>query len=109
MNWKSSETAPRPPAPEITDRLELAPNASVVLMFHSYPMAYFSVDLPNAKAVLDPADRANSRERVLRALLPLAEAALVALRQAVAELPEAESIPSVTAATSAALVESYQE
>ena len=120
MNWTEKNAIPEP-RQDISDNLE---GTGVSINYAPYKSAclFLSLSYEHCKQI-DVNDRDGTRRMVLRELLPLAEAALVTLRQAVAEneppmltrhdgqtrpaVVEIPDVPSVTAATSTALVHDY--
>ena len=109
MNWTTNDKPIEQVQPEREDTLRLTDSSNIRICYSRWQMVWLSVDLPINNRKLDHADRDGTRCMVLRELLPLAEAALMALRQAVAELPcQCADVASVTAATSAALVADYR-
>ena len=100
MNWTEHDT---PPAnqPRVEDTLILSEKSHVRIIYLPYPMVFLSVGIEAEK--VNPADRDGTRRMVLRELLPVAEAALTALRQAVAEeireLPDYDPQPAIDAAS----------
>lgn len=89
MTWKINDQAPVLKQ-DRADTLELTNSALVNISYSVYPMAWMTVSLPTSirdrlnigSRPTDDADREACRREVLAELLPLAEAAIVALRQA---------------------------
>lgn len=89
MNW-ITETKPVKPDKQEEDSLELTPE-SLINMNYTYGYRSLSIHPYYAtRCKLDAADKEGTRAAVLRELLPLAEAAVEALRQAVAKLDNQE-------------------
>ena len=87
MNWTTHDKEPEQRR-EIADDLPLGDRASVSINYSPYRNCCLYISLPyEQEKHFDAADRDGTRAFCLRELLPLAESALVALRQAVAELP----------------------
>jgi hypothetical protein len=83
MNW-TEKNKPVPIQQEISDSLA---GTGVSIDYAPYKSACIFLSLPYDKCrSIDPNDRDGTRARVLWELLPMAEAAVEALRQAVAEL-----------------------
>ena len=87
LDWKENDEPAKPAEPERNDTLQLTATSRVHIIYGRYAMVWLSVDPRECRKLLDADNRDGTRCKVLRELLPLAEAALVALRDAVAELP----------------------
>ena len=86
MNWTEHDAPRHPVDNDVKDELEFSERASVNITYSPYRSGFFWIALPyESEKRFDVNDRDGTRRMVLRELLPLAEAALVALRQAVAE------------------------
>ena len=107
-HWNTKDKPREPVRMEVADDLQLTPECSVTIDYEPYKSATLFMSITNSVYErLDKSDRDGTRRRVLRELLPLAEAALVALRQAVAEsepqpeptdftdIPDAETLDMV--------------
>ena len=92
MNWNTNEK-PVENKPDIKEDLELAPRCRICIDYSPFKMVWLGITLPCnvERKIIDVNDRDGTRRMVLRELLPLAEAALVALRNAVAESTPAPS------------------
>ena len=87
MIWTEHDAPRQPVNNDVKDELELSERASVNITYSPYRSGFFWIALPyEAEKRFDVNDREGTRRMVLRELLPLAEAALTALRQAVAEI-----------------------
>ena len=90
MNWTEKDKPREPITREVEDRLKLTDVATVSIQYEPYKSVSFWLVLPfSTHKVIDVADHDGTRRMALRELLPLAEAALVALRQAVEEIDRA--------------------
>ena len=86
MNWETKDNTREPVTREISERLDLTKEAHVSIDYQPYTSACIYLAMPyDARKAIDVNDREGTRRIVLRELLPLAEAALQSLRQAVAE------------------------
>ena len=109
-HWNTKDKPAEPVRQEISDEL---PAAGLSISYAPYKSACIYIAMPyTLDKRIDVNDRDGTRRMVLREMLPMAEAALVALRHAVAESldngdPRPSAVPSVTAATSADLVADY--
>ena len=84
--WNTKDKPREPVRMEVADYLHLTPECSVTIDYEPYKSATLFLSMTNSVYKrIDVNDRDGTRRMVLRELLPLAEAALVALRQAVAE------------------------
>lgn len=87
MNW-TSEDKPVTQKPEQRDSLDLTKEASIYITYTPWRSVNLFIALPyHGEALANADDREGSRNAILRAMLPLVESALVALRESVAELP----------------------
>ena len=90
MQWTTKDTEPNA-KPDLADEMRLTENSRVRISYSPWPMVYMSVDPPyDFKHSIDAADREGTRRRVLLELFPMAEVALIELRQAVEELESAD-------------------
>lgn len=92
MNWTTKDE-PTPAERKIEDVLDFGPRAQVRITYSPYKIVYLGIDVGwEFDKRMDAADRDGSRAIALRALLPMAEAALVQLRRAVAKItPDCKS------------------
>ena len=84
--WNTKDKPREPVMMEVVDDLPLTPEATVTIDYEPFKSAILFLSMTSkAYKQIDVNDREGTRRMVLRELLPMAEAALVALRQAVAE------------------------
>ena len=85
LDWTEHDEIPERSA-RIQDDLNVTEHARICIEYASFPLAFLSICLSGKN--LDVNDRPGTRAKMLRAALVRTEAALDALREAVAKLPQ---------------------